>query len=48
VTTQATGKNQHGTVQTNNQPDQDLWTVSELTRYVRELFEIDYRLQDLR
>lgn len=23
------------------------WTVSELTRYVRELFEIDYRLQDL-
>jgi exodeoxyribonuclease VII large subunit len=28
-------------------PDQDLWTVSELTRYVRELFEIDYRLQDL-
>jgi exodeoxyribonuclease VII large subunit len=28
-------------------PDQDLWTVSELTRYVRELFELDYRLQDL-
>ncbi len=23
------------------------WTVSELTRYVRELFEIDYRLQDV-
>ncbi len=22
------------------------WTVSELTRYIRELFEIDYRLQD--
>jgi exodeoxyribonuclease VII large subunit len=28
-------------------PEHDLWTVSELTRYVRELFEIDYRLQDL-
>ncbi|WP_420630504.1 exodeoxyribonuclease VII large subunit [Candidatus Leptofilum sp.] len=23
------------------------WTVSELTQYIRELFEIDYRLQDL-
>jgi exodeoxyribonuclease VII large subunit len=28
-------------------PEHDLWTVSELTRYVRELFEIDYRLQDV-
>jgi exodeoxyribonuclease VII large subunit len=26
---------------------QDTWTVGELTRYIRELFEIDYRLQDL-
>ncbi len=25
----------------------DSWTVSELTQYIRELFEIDYRLQDL-
>jgi exodeoxyribonuclease VII large subunit len=25
----------------------DIWTVSEVNRYVRELFEIDYRLQDL-
>lgn len=25
----------------------DVWTVSEVNRYVRELFEIDYRLQDL-
>jgi exodeoxyribonuclease VII large subunit len=25
----------------------DVWTVSELTQYVRELFEIDYRLQDI-
>ncbi len=25
-----------------------LWTVSELNRYVRQLLEIDYRLQDLR
>lgn len=26
----------------------DIWTVSELTLYIRELFEIDHRLQDLR
>lgn len=25
----------------------DSWSVSELTQYIRELFEIDYRLQDL-
>lgn len=25
----------------------DSWTVSELTQYIRELFEIDYRLQDV-
>jgi exodeoxyribonuclease VII large subunit len=24
-----------------------IWTVSELTQYIRELFEIDYRLQDI-
>jgi exodeoxyribonuclease VII large subunit len=23
------------------------WTVAELTGYIRELFEIDYRLQDV-
>ncbi|MCP4418774.1 MAG: hypothetical protein GY805_19330, partial [Chloroflexi bacterium] len=23
------------------------WSVSELTQYIRELFEIDYRLQDV-
>ncbi|MFO7539182.1 MAG: exodeoxyribonuclease VII large subunit [Chloroflexota bacterium] len=28
-------------------PEHDRWTVSELTRYVRDLFEIDYRLQDI-
>ncbi len=27
--------------------DAQTWTVSELTSYIRELFEIDYRLQDL-
>ncbi len=26
----------------------DTWTVSELTRYIQELFKLDYRLQDLR
>ncbi len=26
---------------------QDSWTVAELTKYIRELFEIDYRLQDV-
>ncbi len=26
---------------------QDTWTVAELTTYIRELFEIDYRLQDV-
>ena len=25
----------------------DQWTVSELTEYIRELFELDYRLQDI-
>ena len=25
----------------------DAWSVSELTQYIRELFEIDYRLQDV-
>ena len=29
-----------------NQPS-DAWTVAELTKYIRELFEIDYRLQDV-
>ena len=27
--------------------DEELWTVSELTAYVRELFDLDYRLQSL-
>ena len=27
--------------------DPTLWTVSELTHYIRDLFEIDYRLQDV-
>ena len=27
--------------------DQTLWTVGELTTYIRELFELDYRLQDI-
>ncbi|MFW6068560.1 MAG: exodeoxyribonuclease VII large subunit, partial [Chloroflexota bacterium] len=26
----------------------DTWTVSDLTRYIQELFKLDYRLQDLR
>ena len=26
---------------------QELWTVSALTRYIRGLFDADYRLQDL-
>ncbi|MFQ5397988.1 MAG: exodeoxyribonuclease VII large subunit [Anaerolineae bacterium] len=25
----------------------ELWTISELTRYIREVFEIDFRLQDV-
>lgn len=29
------------------QEDETPWTVSDLTAYVRELFELDYRLQDL-
>ncbi len=28
-------------------PGADIWTVSELNSYIRELFEIDYRLQDV-
>ncbi len=28
-------------------PSGDAWSVSELTRYIRELFEIDFRLQDV-
>ena len=28
-------------------PSDDAWSVSELTRYIRELFEIDFRLQDV-
>ena len=28
-------------------PGSDVWTVSELNSYIRELFEIDYRLQDV-
>lgn len=27
--------------------DQSLWTVSELTAYIRQLFELDFRLQDV-
>lgn len=30
-----------------NERDRDTWTVSELTAYVRELFDLDYRLQAL-
>ncbi len=31
-----------------NQPDQsEIWTVAGLTAYIREMFEIDYRLQDV-
>jgi exodeoxyribonuclease VII large subunit len=30
-----------------SQEDDTLWTVSDLTAYIRELFELDYRLQDL-
>lgn len=32
-----------------NQPDFEhtVWTVGELTRYIRELFELDYRLKDV-
>ncbi|GAB4147800.1 MAG: exodeoxyribonuclease VII large subunit [Candidatus Promineifilaceae bacterium] len=28
-------------------PSDDAWSVSELTRYIRELFDIDFRLQDV-
>ena len=28
-------------------PDQTAWTVGELTGYIKELFEIDFRLQDI-
>lgn len=28
--------------------DESTWTVSDLTRYIQELFKLDYRLQDLR
>jgi exodeoxyribonuclease VII large subunit len=28
--------------------DDGVWTVAELTNYIRELFEIDFRLQDMR
>ena len=28
--------------------ESDIWTISELNAYLRELFEIDYRLQDIR
>lgn len=28
-------------------PSGDAWSVSELTRYIRELFDIDFRLQDV-
>ncbi|HID52987.1 MAG TPA: exodeoxyribonuclease VII large subunit, partial [Anaerolineae bacterium] len=31
----------------NDSANLSTWTVSELTRYIRELFEIDYRLQDV-
>ncbi len=31
----------------NDSANLSAWTVSELTRYIRELFEIDYRLQDV-
>jgi exodeoxyribonuclease VII large subunit len=31
----------------NQNLDDQIWSVSELTAYVRELFEIDYRLQDV-
>ena len=31
----------------NDNANLSTWTVSELTRYIRELFEIDYRLQDV-
>ena len=27
--------------------DQEVWAVGELTTYIRELFDIDYRLQDV-
>jgi exodeoxyribonuclease VII large subunit len=29
-------------------PDGGVWTVAELTNYIRELFEIDFRLQEMR
>lgn len=31
----------------NTQPFSQSWSVSDLTQYIRELFEIDYRLQDI-
>jgi len=31
-----------------SRPTENSWTVSELTRYIQELFNIDYRLQDVR
>ena len=30
-----------------NAPDSSEWTVTELTQYIRDLFEIDYRLKDV-
>ncbi len=33
-----------------NQPtreDRSVWSVSELTAYIREMFELDYRLQEI-
>lgn len=35
------------TFNTNAALQASTWTVTELTRYIRELFEIDYRLQDV-
>lgn len=32
----------------NSPVSDDAWTVSDLTRYIQELFKLDYRLQDLR
>ena len=28
-------------------PDHTIWTVGELTNYVRQMFEMDYRLRDI-
>lgn len=30
-----------------NQADQGIWSVGELSAYIREMFELDYRLQDI-